>query len=170
MASLEVGKVQIYTGDGKGKTTAALGLALRATGYGLNVLMLQFAKKLHCAEHDAAPRLGLRIAQADRDTPEACAAQIMELAREQISQVDVLILDELGGSHATGLCDARRCRSVDRYETNHHGARAHRPRLAAPRRPCRPSHRNAPRQTLLRRRPPSPPRHRILIIGDVPNG
>ena len=35
--------------------------------------MLQFAKKLHCAEHDAAPRLGLRIVQADRDTPEACA-------------------------------------------------------------------------------------------------
>lgn len=78
MASLEVGKVQIYTGDGKGKTTAALGLAPRATGYGLNVLMLQFAKKLHCAEHDAAPRLGLRIVQADRDTPEACAAQIMD--------------------------------------------------------------------------------------------
>ena len=53
------GKLHVYTGDGKGKTTAALGLALRATGYGLNVLMLQFAKKLHCAEHDAAPRLGL---------------------------------------------------------------------------------------------------------------
>lgn len=48
-----------------------LGLALRATGYGLDVLRLQFAKKLHCAEHDAAPRLGLRIVQADRDTPEA---------------------------------------------------------------------------------------------------
>lgn len=40
--------------------------------------------------------MGLRIVQADRDTPEACAAQILELAHEQISQVDVLILDELG--------------------------------------------------------------------------
>lgn len=65
--------------------------------------MLQFAKKLHCAEHDAAPRLGLRIVQADRDTPEACAAQIMELAREQISQVDVLILDELGEAMRRGI-------------------------------------------------------------------
>lgn len=65
--------------------------------------MLQFAKKLHCAEHDAAPRLGLRIVQADRDTPEACAAQIMELAREQISQVDVLILDELGEAMRRGF-------------------------------------------------------------------
>lgn len=103
MASLEVGKVQIYTGDGKGKTTAALGLAMRATGYGLDVLMLQFAKKLHCAEHDAAPRLELRIVQADRDTPEACATQIMELAREQIGQVDVLILDELGEAMRRGF-------------------------------------------------------------------
>ena len=65
--------------------------------------MLQFAKKLHCAEHDAAPRLGLRIVQADRDTPEACAAQIMELAREQVSQVDVLILDELGEAMRRGF-------------------------------------------------------------------
>ena len=88
MASLEVGKVQIYTGDGKGKTTAALGLAMRAKGYGLDVLMLQFAKKLHCAEHD---------------TPEACAEQIIELAREQISQVDVLILDELGEAMRRGF-------------------------------------------------------------------
>ena len=103
MASLEVGKVQIYTGDGKGKTTAALGLALRATGYGLNVLRLQSAKKLHCAEHDAAPRLGLRTVQADRDMPEACAAQIMELAREQINQVDMLIMDELGEAMRRGF-------------------------------------------------------------------
>lgn len=122
MSHLDTGKVQIYTGDGKGKTTAAMGLAFRATGYGLNVLMLQFVKKLHCSEHDAAARFGLPILQATRPTPAECAQQIMEMARRAVSTedqasapaspdcelpcptpVDVLILDEVGEAMRRGL-------------------------------------------------------------------
>jgi len=45
MPRLRKGLVQVYTGGGKGKTTAALGLALRALGHGLRVYMIQFLKK-----------------------------------------------------------------------------------------------------------------------------
>ena len=41
---LKHGYIQIYTGDGKGKTTASLGLALRALGHGWKVLIIQFTK------------------------------------------------------------------------------------------------------------------------------
>ena len=50
------GYVQVYTGDGKGKTTAALGLALRAAGAGLRVFIAQFAKGRASAEHAALGR------------------------------------------------------------------------------------------------------------------
>ncbi len=45
------GYVQVYTGTGKGKTTAAFGLALRAAGAGLKVFIAQFIKKRKCSEH-----------------------------------------------------------------------------------------------------------------------
>lgn len=44
------GYVQVYTGDGKGKTTAAMGLALRAIGAGKKVLICQFLKGAHSSE------------------------------------------------------------------------------------------------------------------------
>jgi len=51
---LEKGYVQLYTGNGKGKTTAALGLAFRASGAGLKSIMIQFMKGQHYSELDSA--------------------------------------------------------------------------------------------------------------------
>lgn len=50
------GYIQVYTGNGKGKTTASLGLALRAAGAGLNVYIVQFLKKGDYSEIKALSR------------------------------------------------------------------------------------------------------------------
>lgn len=49
------GYIQVYTGSGKGKTTAAIGLAIRALGAGKKVIMIQFMKSPSYSEHDILP-------------------------------------------------------------------------------------------------------------------
>jgi len=58
---LHVGLVQVYTGDGKGKTTAALGQSLRAIGRGLRVYVAQFIKGQETGEILAAGRLAPQL-------------------------------------------------------------------------------------------------------------
>ena len=53
------GRIHVYYGDGKGKTTAAMGLALRAAGSGLDVLMFQFLK-----DNSSSERVILEIGRA----------------------------------------------------------------------------------------------------------
>lgn len=60
-AGWETGYVHVYTGDGKGKTTAALGLAVRAAGAGLKVFIGQFVKGRWYSELAALRRLGRRV-------------------------------------------------------------------------------------------------------------
>ncbi|ACH39832.1 MULTISPECIES: cob(I)yrinic acid a,c-diamide adenosyltransferase [Citrifermentans] len=116
--SLTEGKVQVYTGNGKGKTTAALGLALRAVGRGLKVCMVQFIKGGgEYGEHIAAERLAplLTIHQTGRDCwiykdrldPQdvAIARGTLNLARETLTggEYDLVILDEINGAAWFGL-------------------------------------------------------------------
>jgi cob(I)alamin adenosyltransferase len=60
-APFEKGYVQVYTGDGKGKTTAAIGLAVRAAGAGLRVFIAQFIKSTGYNEIEALKRFDDRI-------------------------------------------------------------------------------------------------------------
>lgn len=111
------GTVQVYTGDGKGKTTAALGLALRAAGHGLSTYMLQFMKgSSNYGELKVAESLpGLVIEQSGRDTfvdrqnpaPEdvELATRGLEKARAAITGgvYDIVILDEINVALDFGL-------------------------------------------------------------------
>ncbi len=106
----EKGLVLVFTGNGKGKTTAALGMALRAWGHGMKVLILQFIKSQQCGEHVAAekmqPTLEIRplgLGFINFSDPANVARQ-QRAAQEALEQVttamtsgnyQMLILDEI---------------------------------------------------------------------------
>ncbi len=101
------GYIHVYTGYGKGKTTAALGLALRAAGAGLRVFIAQFIKQKRCSEHRIIERLGDSVTikrfgkgfilnrKATSSDIRAAQAGLMELKDIVHSKkYDVVILDE----------------------------------------------------------------------------
>lgn len=106
---LDDGLVHVYTGNGKGKTTAALGLAFRAIGHGLKAYMIQFMKgDLNYGEILSANSCNnLTIVQfgrdcfVDRNNPEKVdidlAKKALEHAKEIIGngEYDLVILDEV---------------------------------------------------------------------------
>ena len=103
------GLIQVYTGNGKGKTTAAFGQALRAIGQGFRVCVIQFMKGRKYGELLAGekylPNLTIHLSGLDsfvmRENPApldiALARQGLALARKAISsgEYDMVILDEL---------------------------------------------------------------------------
>ena len=106
--SLKNGLIHVYTGNGKGKTTAAIGLGLRAAGNGLKVHMIQFMKGRRYSELDALDMIpNFTVKQFGRDefvskeNPEQIdidlAQQGFDYAQEIInnSKYDVVILDEI---------------------------------------------------------------------------
>jgi len=109
--------IHVYTGNGKGKTTAALGLALRACGQGWNVLMIQFMKgKDGCGELNICKsipnfelmRYGLPDwvrSQSPTDDDKKLAAEAFQKASDAIlaGRYDMVILDELNVAVDFGL-------------------------------------------------------------------
>ena len=120
----EKGLVIVYTGNGKGKTTAALGMALRAIGYEHKVCMLQFIKgSWHYGEMDSSKKLepnfeliavgkgfvGILDDNSPREEHEKYAAEAVRICREKIfsEKYDVIILDEVNYAITLGLIDVQ---------------------------------------------------------------
>ncbi len=110
---LEKGLIQVYTGNGKGKSTAAFGLALRAVGCGMKVIIIQFMKINGCyAEEEGFKRLAPNLERYAFGTPNwvkkgqgteedyAMAKAAMEKAEEALTnpQNDIVILDEINNA------------------------------------------------------------------------
>lgn len=109
MPKLEKGLVQVYTGNGKGKTSAAFGLALRAIGRGLKVYIIQFIKggfdygELYII--DKLPNLELKAFGRGKFVTEKppgkedvkFAEEALQLSRKVVEsgEYDVVILDEV---------------------------------------------------------------------------
>jgi cob(I)alamin adenosyltransferase len=120
MGKLKNGYVQIYTGNGKGKTTAAVGLAVRAAGNGYNVFMVQFLKGGKTGELESAKKMApffsifsfekkrgffWTLNDEEKIQVKAEVEQGYEFCKEALKEekCDILIMDEVMGALSNGL-------------------------------------------------------------------
>ena len=115
-------RIVLITGDGKGKTTSALGMVLRAVGHGQRVCVIQFIKKrsdtgearaLACLPDVEAHMCGegfvLPKGGPSQDSHKRAAEAGLELAAQKLQDASfgMVVLDEVCGAVALGLLDAR---------------------------------------------------------------
>lgn len=121
MDKKKLGLIHIYTGDGKGKTTAALGLILRASGRGLNIVLGQFLKGRETGELRTLPLLpGVKVFRGKPLTKfsfqmnEQEKAEVLQSHNDFLKELaaychhnptDLLVLDEVIGACGTHLLD-----------------------------------------------------------------
>lgn len=109
------GFVQIYTGCGKGKTTAAIGLAIRAAGAGMKVFFGQFLKSRRCTEHEVFDKIpnithiffgtgNFLVAPSQADY--IAAGSGAETCIKALQKFDVCIFDELNIAFHKNLVDS----------------------------------------------------------------
>jgi cob(I)alamin adenosyltransferase len=113
------GLIHVYTGDGKGKTTAAVGLALRAIGHGKNVLILQFlkSKSKDSGEIITARKAGIKVIKFKGVTSplferEVKPSELKDSVKKALAfslkeiksnSYDLIILDEFNNLLSSGL-------------------------------------------------------------------
>ncbi len=117
----DLGLIHIYCGEGKGKTTCSVGLTVRAAGYGLNVLFMQFLKSGNSSELKVLKSLpnvtvmgtkpikkfSFQMTEEElKETREINGQQFKEMCEMlKDGKYDMLVLDESLGSIEAGLLD-----------------------------------------------------------------
>ena len=119
-------RILLFTGEGKGKTTAALGMALRASGYGMSVLIIQFVKNCRSGELKAIEKLSnITVVQTgmgffyDKSDAELAvhknaAEKGLHLVEQAIvsSEYQLIILDEICCAVSKGLLEEQKVIAV----------------------------------------------------------
>jgi cob(I)alamin adenosyltransferase len=124
MSDPRKGLIMVNTGPGKGKTTAAMGTALRAVGNGMRVLMLQFIKgSWHYGELDAVKAFGdrwvmkqmgrgfVKVGGAETDPEDVRLVQEAWAEAEKAilsGEWDLVVLDEINYAISYGMLDANK--------------------------------------------------------------
>ena len=101
---MKQGFIHVYMGDGKGKTTAAVGQCVRAAGAGLRVVFVQFMKGRKTSELNSLQRLeNLKILRSEEDF--GFYAQMSEGDRTEITRIHNRLIDEVTTLVNEGSCD-----------------------------------------------------------------
>lgn len=117
------GLLHLYWGDGKGKTTAAMGLALRALGSGKRVVIVQFLKGGSSGEIPLLEQLGAKIYRGkagqkfvfqmnDEEKAATRALQNENLKKALAEPADLLVLDEAGSAWELDMVDKELLKAV----------------------------------------------------------
>lgn len=118
--------IHIYTGDGKGKTTAAIGLAVRMAGYDKKILFVQFLKGSYTGELkllENTPNITVircdknygffkSMTDADKDSIKKCHNENLAYAVSHMNEFDMIVLDEIFAAVNYGLLDEETTKKI----------------------------------------------------------
>jgi cob(I)alamin adenosyltransferase len=116
--------IHIYCGDGKGKTTASVGLAVRMAGYGRKVLFMQFLKGSYTGELEILEKnitvmrcdrnYGFfpSMTDADKESIIKCHNENLDYALQNMNSFDMIVLDEIFVAYNFDLADKEKIKEI----------------------------------------------------------